>query len=30
MFNYVHAVPVLPSLGPSFADAFFVSAQIFW
>lgn len=30
MFNWVHAVPVVPGLGPSFANAFFVSSQLFW
>jgi phosphate-selective porin OprO and OprP len=30
MFNYTHAVPVDPNFGPSFADAFFISFQIFW
>jgi phosphate-selective porin OprO/OprP len=30
MFNWVHAVPVVPGHGPSFADAFFISSQIFW
>jgi len=30
LFNYVHAVPVDPNFGPSFADAFFISCQIFW
>jgi phosphate-selective porin OprO/OprP len=30
MFNWVHAVPVVPSLGPSFGDAFFISSQIYW
>jgi phosphate-selective porin OprO/OprP len=30
MFNWVHAVPVVPALGPSFANAFFISSQIFW
>jgi hypothetical protein len=26
MFNWVHAVPVVPSLGPSFANAFFINS----
>jgi len=30
MFNYVHAVPVDPNFGPSFADAFFLRTAIFW
>lgn len=30
MFNYVHAVPVVPTLGPSFADEFVVRTAIFW
>jgi phosphate-selective porin OprO/OprP len=30
MFNWVHAVPVVPGFGPSFANAFFISSQIFW
>jgi phosphate-selective porin OprO/OprP len=30
MFNWVHAVPVVPGFGPSYADAFFISSQIFW
>jgi phosphate-selective porin OprO/OprP len=30
MFNWVHAVPVVPGAGPSFADAFFISSQIYW
>jgi phosphate-selective porin OprO/OprP len=30
MFNWVHAVPVVVGAGPSFADAFFISSQIFW
>jgi phosphate-selective porin OprO/OprP len=30
MFNYIHVVPVDPNFGPSFADAFFLSTQIFW
>jgi phosphate-selective porin OprO and OprP len=30
MFNYVHAVPVDPNFGPSYADAFFLRTAIFW
>jgi hypothetical protein len=30
MFNYVHAVPVDPNFGPSYADAFFIRTAIFW
>ncbi len=30
MFNFVHAVPVDPNFGPSWANAFFLSAQVFW
>ncbi len=30
MFNWVHAVPVVPGAGPSFGDAFFISSQIYW
>jgi phosphate-selective porin len=30
MFNYVHAIPVDPNFGPSYADAFFLRTAIFW
>jgi phosphate-selective porin OprO/OprP len=30
MFNYVHAVPVVPGAGPSYADEFVVRTAIFW
>src|SRR5262245_14274071 len=30
MFNYVHAVAVDPNFGPSWADAFFLQAALFW
>jgi phosphate-selective porin OprO and OprP len=30
MFNYVHAIPVDPNFGPSWADAFFLRTAIFW
>jgi phosphate-selective porin OprO and OprP len=30
MFNYIHVVPVDPNAGPSYADTFFVSCQIYW
>jgi phosphate-selective porin OprO/OprP len=30
MFNYIHAVPVDPNFGPSYADAFFLRTAIFW
>jgi phosphate-selective porin OprO/OprP len=30
MFNYVHAVPVDPNFGPSYADEFVVRTAIFW
>jgi phosphate-selective porin OprO/OprP len=30
MFNYVHAIPVDPNFGPSWADAFFIQTAIFW
>jgi phosphate-selective porin OprO/OprP len=30
LFNYVHAVPVDPNFGPSYADAFFIRTAIFW
>jgi phosphate-selective porin OprO and OprP len=29
-FNYVHAVPVDPNFGPSWADAYFIQTAIFW
>jgi phosphate-selective porin OprO/OprP len=30
MFNYIHAIPVDPNFGPSYADAFFLRTAIFW
>ena len=30
MFNFVHAVPVDPNYGPSWANAFFVETAVFW
>jgi phosphate-selective porin OprO/OprP len=30
MFNYIHAVPVDPNFGPSWANAFFIEAAVFW
>jgi phosphate-selective porin OprO/OprP len=30
LFNYVHAVPVDPNFGPSWAEAFFIRTAIFW
>lgn len=30
LFNYIHAVPVDANFGPSFADAFFLRAAVFW
>ena len=30
MFNYIHAIPVDPNFGPSYADAFFIRSAVFW
>jgi phosphate-selective porin len=30
MFNYIHDVPVSPTSGPSFANAFFIRTALFW
>jgi hypothetical protein len=30
MFNYVHAIPVDPNFGPSYADAFFIRSEVVW
>lgn len=30
MFNYVHAIPIDPTFGPSAADAFFIQTALYW